>query len=149
MNQYSIEQVLPHRAPMILIDKLCHYDEQAARCSVKITPDSPFYQPHKQAVPSYIGIEYMAQAIAAYAGADALDVGEPVQIGYLLGSRKYQPSQAWFSCGSQLYIDVERLYEESSGLRVFQCQIIIDEQVIVDAKVNVFLPQLANQENQS
>lgn len=140
MNKYTIEQVLPHRPPMILIDSLDQYDEQSGICSVKISESSLFYDADKQAVPSYIGVEYMAQAIAAFAGADALDAGLPVEIGYLLGSRKYQPKTAWFANGSELAIHVERLYEEDSGLRVFQCQIKHNNATLVDAKINVFLP---------
>lgn len=149
MNSYSIEQVLPHRQPMILIDRLCQYDEETAICSVKITESSLFYDPTKQAVPSYIGVEYMAQAIAAFAGADALDAGLEVEVGYLLGSRKYQPTTAWFALGSELNIHVSRLYEEESGLRVFQCQIKHNDQELVDAKINVFLPQRAALNSQS
>lgn len=145
MKNYTTEQVLPHRPPMILIDRLCHYTQEQAKCEVIITEQSQFYDHQRQAVPSYIGVEYMAQAIAAFAGADALDSGFDVQIGYLLGSRKYQPSIPWFELGAVLHIDVERLHEESSGLKVFQCQISIDQQTIVDAKINVFLPSQVNQ----
>ncbi|NQZ08538.1 MAG: 3-hydroxylacyl-ACP dehydratase [Algicola sp.] len=149
MNSYSIEQVLPHRQPMILIDSLCQYDDESAICSVKITESSLFYDSSQQAVPSYIGVEYMAQAIAALAGADALDANLEVEIGYLLGSRKYQPTTAWFALGSDLNIHVSRLYEEDSGLRVFQCQIKHNSENLVDAKINVFLPQRAAQQAQS
>ncbi len=148
MNSYTIEQVLPHRQPMILIDCLSHYDEETAVCSVKITETSPFFDTSKKAVPSYIGVEYMAQAIAAFAGADALDAGLEVEIGYLLGSRKYQPTTPWFTLGSELNIHVSRLYEEESGLRVFQCQIKHNDQELVDAKINVFLPQRATPQTQ-
>ena len=73
MNNYDIKQVLPHQAPMILIDTLAQYDLDSCRCTVKITAQSPFYSVIKKGVPSYIGSEYMAQAIAAFAGAHALD----------------------------------------------------------------------------
>lgn len=145
MNNYPIEQVLPHSAPMILIDSLQSYDEESGVCTVTIKPTSLFFDNDKQAVPSYIGVEYMAQAIAAFAGANALDEGGTVEIGYLLGSRKYQPSTAWFEVGSELSISVQRLYEEESGLRVFQCRITHQDKTLADAKINVFLPQQAKQ----
>lgn len=144
MNKYPIEQVLPHDHPMILIDALDSYTEESGTCSVTINQSSLFFDAQKQAVPSYIGVEYMAQAIAAFAGANALDEAGTVEIGYLLGSRKYQPTTAWFQLGSKLDINVQRLYEEESGLRVFQCQIIHQNDTLVDAKINVFLPRQAN-----
>ena len=73
MNNYDIKQVLPHQAPMILIDTLESYDVDSCRCTVGIKSASPFYDELKKGVPSYIGSEYMAQAIAAFAGAHALD----------------------------------------------------------------------------
>ncbi len=147
MNKYPIEQVLPHDHPMILIDALLSYEQQKGVCEVTIKPTSAFYDDARQGVPSYIGVEYMAQAIAAFAGANALDEGGSVEIGYLLGSRKYQPNTAWFERGARLEISVERLYEEASGLRVFQCQIHQQDSLLVDAKINVFLPNQANQGN--
>ena len=38
-------------------------------------------------VPAWVGIEYMAQAIAAWAGCRARAAGKPPQLGFLLGSR--------------------------------------------------------------
>jgi predicted hotdog family 3-hydroxylacyl-ACP dehydratase len=146
MNKYNIEQVLPHRMPMVLIDAITQYDDESAVCTVKITEQSLFFDAEQQAVPSYIGVEYMAQAIAALAGAEALDAGLKVEIGFLLGSRKYQPTTPWFKLASELQINVRRLYEESSGLGVFQCQIIDDIGTLVDAKINVYLPQQAKTE---
>ena len=89
MNKYSIEAVLPHQAPMILIDSLNSYHADGCVCDVTITEQSPFYDEVKKGVATYIGSEYMAQAIAAYAGTLALDDNNKVKIGFLLGSRKY------------------------------------------------------------
>ncbi|MFT4927637.1 MAG: putative hotdog family 3-hydroxylacyl-ACP dehydratase [Phenylobacterium sp.] len=143
-NQYAIEQVLPHSAPMILLDELLDYGEDWGLCAVNIGPASLFYDSAQQGVPSYIGIEYMAQTIAAFAGADALNNQQSVEVGFLLGSRKYQPTATLFNNGSQLHVHVSRLYQEESGLRVFQCRISDSAKpsdIIVDAKVNAFLPK--------
>jgi len=142
MNNYQITDVLPHQAPMILIDSLEYYDEGACRCSVEITPASPFFDELKQGVPSYIGSEYMAQAIAAFAGAHALDAKGEVQIGFLLGSRKYKTFQAHFKRNEVLTITIKELYREDSGLRVFECEILSHENhVLAQANINVFQPK--------
>jgi len=141
MNNYKIEDVLSHREPMILLDALSDYDENTCTCCVKITPKSPFYDKNKEGVPSYIGCEYMAQAIAAYAGAAALDKNNKIKIGFLLGSRKYKTFRPIFKNNNQLKIKVEKLYQEDSGLSVFECE-ITDEQshLLAQAKINVFQP---------
>ena len=140
MEQYPIEQVLPHDAPMILLSELISYHDEGATAQVNIDTHSPFYDHHNAGVPSYIGTEYMAQAIAAYAGALALDEGRPVHIGFLLGTRKYQTQQGYFSQGSQLHVTVHKLLEDESGLSVFECSISCGEKTLATAKINVFQP---------
>lgn len=142
MNNYKIDQVLPHQSPMILIDSLAYYDADSCRCTVTITPQSPFYNTLKKGVPSYIGSEYMAQAIAAFAGAHALDGKGDVQIGFLLGSRKYKTMRSHFELEAVLNITIKELYREDSGLRVFECEIITAENVVMaQANINVFQPE--------
>lgn len=142
MNNYDIKQVLPHQAPMILIDTLAQYDVDSCRCTVTITPQSAFYNALKKGVPSYIGSEYMAQAIAAFAGAHALDDNDAVQIGFLLGSRKYKTMRSYFQLAEKLNITIKELYREDSGLRVFECEILtVENTVIAQANINVFQPK--------
>ena len=141
MNKYAIEDVVPHQAPMILIDSLINYEQESACCQVKITKNSPFYDNEKQAVPSYIGCEYMAQSIAAFAGAQSLDNNGEVVIGFLLGSRKYKALKPYFPLGITLNITVKELYCEGSGLRVFECEISdLAENIYAQANINVFQP---------
>jgi len=146
MNKYSVMQVIPHREKMVLIDSLDNYDVDSATCLVKITAENLFYDNTKQGVPSYIGCEYMAQSIAAFSGAHDLDNGKPVGIGFLLGSRKYQSNQPYFSLNSVLKIIVNQLYSEESGLRVFDCTIHDqNNELLAFAKINVFQPDNATE----
>jgi len=140
VHNYSLEQLISHRAPMILISGLQQYDKERAQGWVDISVDSPFYSQALGGVPSYIGIEYMAQTIAAFAGANALDNNQEVKIGFLLGSRKYQTTQSVFCLDTRLEVLVEQLYQEPSGLSVFECQIKQNDQIIAQAKVNTFQP---------
>ena len=142
MNNYDIIEVLPHRAPMVLIDQLDKYDKVSASCSVTIQENSPFYDAQHQGVASYIGNEYMAQAIAAYSGAHALDEQGTVTIGFLLGSRKYKTFQPYFRLGEKYLITINELYKEESGLSVFDCEIIdAKNNIVAKANVNVFQPK--------
>jgi predicted hotdog family 3-hydroxylacyl-ACP dehydratase len=142
MNRYPIADVLPHSAPMILLDELVGYDDENVSCRVTITPDLPFFDNAKQGVPSYVGCEYMAQTIAAYGGAHALDDAGEVKIGFLLGSRKYHAEVGVFKLAQTLLIEAQKLIQDESGLCVFDC-VIKDEEnaVLAKAKINVFQPQ--------
>ena len=140
MAKYAIEDVVPHDHPMILIDSIQSYAETTAVCQVKITEDVNFYDSALNGVPAYVGVEYMAQSIAAFANANERDQGKEVALGFLVSSRKYQASEPVFKLGEELTVNVERLYKEDNGLSVFDCQILVDEQVRVDATINVFQP---------
>ncbi|WP_114325579.1 3-hydroxylacyl-ACP dehydratase [Candidatus Colwellia aromaticivorans] len=140
MNKYPINELISHREPMILIGGLDDFNNESATCWLDIDEHSAFYQTDKSGVPAYIGIEYMAQSIAAFAGAKALEQGKPVQIGFLLGSRKYQQTQNYFKNGSHLKVKIVELHKESSGLGVYSCEILNQECMIASAQVNVFLP---------
>lgn len=141
MTTHLIENVLPHTAPMILIDTLDSYDENMGRCSVTITPQSIFYNAATQSVPSHVGIEYMAQTIGAYANANQVDSGAKVAIGFLVSSRKYKMYCTGFKLHSTLTIEIEKLYSEANGLSAFECLIKEGDTRLVEAKINVFQPE--------
>lgn len=137
MNQYSVLDVVPHDAPMSLLDSIASYDDEALTASVKIREDSQFIRP--EGVPAWVGIEYMGQAIAAFAGVQARDKGQAVKIGFLVSSRRYKSSVSHFECGTELRIHVVQVTDNTVGLRVFQCR-ISGEGVDVSANLNVYMP---------
>jgi len=110
-------------------------------CSVAITTSSNFFDSETNSVPSHVGIEYMAQGIAAYANAHERDSGAPTAIGFLVSSRKFKVFVPEFLLGSQLSICVEKLYKEDNGLSAFDCHIKCNDEVLAQAKINVFQPQ--------
>lgn len=141
ISGYSLEQLLPHDHPMILLSRFIDADEHSVRTEVEIATDSPFYQATLQAVPAYVGLEYMAQTIACYAGANALHKGDAVKIGFLLGCRKYAPTVTQFALGTRLQLRAEKVVSEDSGLSVFLCEISANGTLLVQANLNVFQPE--------
>tara|TARA_Y100000588_G_scaffold74222_1_gene76965 strand:+ start:56005 stop:56466 length:462 start_codon:yes stop_codon:yes gene_type:complete len=139
-NHRPISELLAHRPPMVLIDELIAFASDSAHCQVTITPDSAFYQRDIQGVQSYIGSEYMAQSIAAYAGAHDCQHQRGVKIGFLLGSRKIRCLKPIFKLGSTLDIYVTQVVQDESGLSVFDCAIECDNERYLEAKINVFQP---------
>ncbi|MDU0353048.1 3-hydroxylacyl-ACP dehydratase [Paraglaciecola aquimarina] len=121
MNKYPIEQVVPHGHPMILVDELISYTPSSASCSVEIRTDSNFYNSEKKSIPAYVGLEYLAQTIAAYANALKVDEGGEVALGFLVSARNYVSNVAEFSLGTILTTTVTKLFKEDNGLSVFEC----------------------------
>ncbi|MCP1574216.1 putative hotdog family 3-hydroxylacyl-ACP dehydratase [Herbaspirillum rubrisubalbicans] len=135
-----IEQLLPHAAPMILIDRVVAVDEQTLQAELEIRTDSLFHQ--GSGVGAWVGIEYMAQGIAAWAGYQALRQGGSVKIGFLLGARRYQCAIPEFATGTRLGVSVRLLLQADSGLGSFECRItdLATQQELAQATVSVFQP---------
>lgn len=129
--------VLPHAHPMVLIDTVIPSGPTATRSTVVVGEDAPFFEaPH--GVPAYIGLEYIAQTIAAHGGLRARELGEPVRIGFLLGTRRYDCATAYFPLGSRLAIDVETVYE-SGALAKFDGVIkSADQSVLASCAMTVY-----------
>ena len=113
--------LLPHAPPMALLSRTLLVSDEAYEAEVDILESSLFCS--QGAVPAWVGIEYMAQAIAAFAGAEALRRGEGVKVGFLLGSREYHCSAPYFKVGSTLSIRVKKVIHDPSGLSVVECRL--------------------------
>ena len=134
---YPIGRVLPHQPPMLLLDKVVAYDEAALVARVTITESSLFLGPN--GVPGHVAIEYMAQACGAYAGAMALDAGESVKIGFLLGTRQCRLLVPWYRVGDRLLVSVSIVFHDGQ-MAAFDCKIEIDDKLAADARLTVYQP---------
>jgi predicted hotdog family 3-hydroxylacyl-ACP dehydratase len=141
----DVEKLLPHSGDMVLIDEMVDYGKDYGISRVKVKTGDKFFEESINGIHSAIGLEWMAQTIAAIAGIESLSNNRPVQVGFLLGSRKYEPSKPVFKLGEEYIIHVKQLYREENGLGAFQCTIHEGNELIADAKLNVFAPDNVEQ----
>jgi len=132
----AIGDLLPHGREMTLIDRLVEYTPQRSVAMLTIRSASRFCL--STGVPAWVGIEYMAQAIAAHAGYEARLRGDRLGIGFLLGTRDYRSEVGEFPLGATLTISVEPLFADGR-LGAFRCAIAADA-VVATAVVNVYRP---------
>jgi predicted hotdog family 3-hydroxylacyl-ACP dehydratase len=135
-----MEALLPHRPPMILIDRLVDAQEAESTCEVTITPRTLFLE--SAGVPAYVGLEYMAQAIAAHGGYTSYRAGEPIALGFLLGTPRWQSWCRYFTVGQTLWIHVAHVWGDNEFLR-FHCTITdtTTTALLQQADLNVFKPK--------
>jgi len=131
---------VPHDHPMILVDELLEYNEDVGRCRVIIREQSNFFCEEQKAVPSYVALEYMAQTIAAFANANRIDQNNETTIGFLVSSRKFKVFVSQFDINAKLTVEVEQLYVESGGLAAFDCKVEHNQNIVAQAKINIFQP---------
>jgi predicted hotdog family 3-hydroxylacyl-ACP dehydratase len=137
-SEVAIERLLPHRGDMRWVHTLLSCDANAAVVEAVVRDDHPLAD--ADGVPAFAGIEFMAQAIAVWAGGRALARGQAVKHGYLLGTRHYACQRPHFAFGLRLRIEVECELFGDNGLGLFACRIRDDDAVIASANVTVFEP---------
>jgi predicted hotdog family 3-hydroxylacyl-ACP dehydratase len=135
-NHITIAELIPHSGNMVFLDRIIAADETSLIAELVVRGDGLLGD--EKAVPTWVGIEYMAQTIAAFAGLQAKQKGEAIRLGLLLGTRHYRSNVAEFSVGSILTVRVEKIIQDEN-LGVFDCY-IQGNGVEVQANVNVYQP---------
>jgi predicted hotdog family 3-hydroxylacyl-ACP dehydratase len=136
MKKFLVEELVPHTGKMVLLNRVIEFDEENMVAEVIVRDDGLFGD--SNTVPAWLGIEYMAQTIAALGGMKRRLAGKPLNVGFLLGTRRYECNVGTFAVGSVLIVSVKRLVEDQ-GLGVFDCRITA-EGISVAAKLNVYQP---------
>jgi predicted hotdog family 3-hydroxylacyl-ACP dehydratase len=131
----AIEELVPHRAPMLLLDRVEDDGDRTTTCGLTIREDSSFVE--NGAVPSYLALEYMAQAVAAHAGLRDVRKGQPVSIGYLIGARNVEFLVDEFRVGDQLRIIVSHVWCDGE-LGQFEVRIESGNRRVAGAQLNVY-----------
>ena len=98
----AMDAWVPHRGAMSLLDGVESHDDLNVVARVRVPAQGLFCTP--DGVPAWVGIEYMAQAVAAWSGACNRHGGGSPRIGYLLGSRRYEAAVAVFPVGAELLV---------------------------------------------
>ncbi len=135
----SLAELLPHSAPMILLDELVSADASHVHARVMLRADSLFCE--GGAIGAWVGIEYMAQAVGVWAGFRAWQKGERVKIGFLLGTRRYEALRPAFLPGQVLDVHIEVELMDEQGLGAFACRIDCAGETLARATITVFEPR--------
>ncbi|MGR9105671.1 MAG: ApeP family dehydratase [Gammaproteobacteria bacterium] len=138
-HDFAINELLPHADKMMLLERLIEYEPEFLVTEVRVRDDGLFG--NGVTVPAWLGIEYMAQTIAALGGLQRKMAGQEIELGFLLGTRRYQCNVDSFAVDTVLTIDVKRLIQDQ-GLGVFDCH-IKGKGIKGSANLNVYQPDSA------
>jgi predicted hotdog family 3-hydroxylacyl-ACP dehydratase len=135
----SIETILPHRGTMLLLDSVSAFNDETLTAHAMVRSDA-WYADAAGGMPAWIGVELMAQAIAAHVALLAMRDGGKARPGVLLGSRSYQAQKTSFPADAQLTIEVKELLRSEGGHGAYECSIVHDAERCAQAIVKVFQP---------
>lgn len=136
-NDARPEAWISHRGAMRLIDRVLEVGAQHAVVEVDVPDDGLFVRDGE--VPGYVGIEYMAQAVSAWAGGRARRAGGAPRVGLLLGTRRYE-CRGSFPCGALLRVEARCELMGDNGLGVFDCRVLMAGETLATARISVFDP---------
>jgi len=141
MIAWPLAELLPHAGDMILIDQVLEFDQEQIHTRLTVRAGGLFNR-EDGSLPAWVGIELMAQSVAAYAGCRARSEGNPVELGFLLGTRKFECNVEHFPAGAELQIHALRSLEDDNGMGVFECHLTAPG-IHASARLNVFRPPQA------
>lgn len=134
-----VEELVSHRGNMLMVESVLAWDEESA--SVLVNPaSSALFVQRDGTVPAWVALEYMAQAIAVYAGKAARTKGEPIKLGFLLGTRKFSSRVDGFCPQDQLIVNVRKLLHDEHNLVLFSCHLLLDGEEVATAEIKAIQP---------
>jgi len=139
MKDAQLYSLIPHREPMLLIDKVIERGDNFSKSEINITTKSSFFEKHR-GVPAWIGVEYMGQTAALIAGHQLQQGKVTPHLGLLLGTRKYEAKVSWFCDGDILRVHCSEIAVVGDQLANFLCEIYRqqDQVLCATAKLSVF-----------
>ena len=131
----SIEKLVRHRAPMLLLDRVEDDGQLTTTCGLTIRDDSTFVE--NGAVPSCVALEYMAQCAAVYAGLRGARKGRPARVGYLIGARDVEFLVDEFRVGERIRVVVSQVWGDDE-LGQFKARVESNGRRVAGALLNVY-----------
>lgn len=137
MDIHQILKKLPHRYPILLVDRVLEIEKgKRIRAIKNVTINEPFFEghfPHRPVMPGVLMLEALAQA-AALLAFDTLDVQLDDKTVYYFagidGARFKRPVEP----GDQLVLEVS-LQRMKAGIFRFGAQALVDGNVAVEAEL--------------
>lgn len=141
---YEVAFLLPHSGKMVLLDEIVSYDAHSLTAYACVKPEQILVS--EGCLPSWAAMEIMAQGVAAWAGVLSRDAGEPVRLGFLLGTRKLQLYFSALPVPAILQIKIQASLQDANGFGVFDSQLWLCEEnrkptmLLAEAALNVYSP---------
>ena len=144
MEKYNVSDLIPQKAPMQFITAIesIDFDKQTLVARVDVTDKDLMYDSKLGGVPSWISLEYMAQTLACFIGANDLKESSNAKpaVGFILGSRKLSVNIPTYMANQSYYVQVTSSFCDKN-IANFDCQIYNQENNLVAFGVlNVFRP---------
>lgn len=135
-NIDKIMELLPHRYPFLLVDRVTEMDKGVSMTAIKnVTINEPFFQghfPNEPIMPGVLILEAMAQATGLLAFASLIESHES-SLYMLVGIDKAR-FRGQVVPGDQLQLQIT-LKRSMRGIGIFACKALVDDAVVAEAEM--------------
>ncbi len=139
--RYRPSDVIAHRGPMLLIDEIAGVGEDWLECLVHHRQPGLFADTAGN-TPSWVGLEYMCQAIAALEGTQRLAKKLPIALGFVLGTRCLQTQIPYFRHGQTIHVRVDEEMKNQTSLGVYTGKILgANAELLANARIKAVMPE--------
>ena len=137
MDVNAIRNLLPHRYPFLLVDRVLEFNAGQSLVAIKnVSINEPFFQghfPEKPVMPGVLILEALAQATGLLAFKTGDDHREPGTLYYLVGMDRVRFKRP-VEPGDQLRLSVE-VIKIKRGIWVFDCVASVDGKTVASAEI--------------
>jgi predicted hotdog family 3-hydroxylacyl-ACP dehydratase len=130
-----IAQLMPHREPMVLLDRLVGWSPGHVECATQVRRGARFVEDGLLLAPFMI--EHMAQAVAVCLGYEAYRGGRGVRVGMIVSCREFRAHRESASVGDELMIRANRA-RGNETLSHFRCEVRHQDEVFANATLTLF-----------
>lgn len=109
-----IAPLIPHARGMCLLTRLIEVDDAGGVAETTTRRDDLFAE--ADGIPAWVGVEWLAQTVAAWAGFRAAASGETPAPGLLLGARRYHARVPVFTFDQRIRIAVTVEFVADNGV---------------------------------
>ena len=147
MNFNPID-LLPQKAPMAFISAIesVDFDEQKMITRIDVKDTDLLFQKNINGVPGAVALEYMAQSIACYIGAQDIHLfgSTKAVAGFIMGSRDLHVMIPVFKKDESYYVHVKSMFCDDN-IASFECNIYDSKNnLVANANLNAFRPDDIN-----
>lgn len=139
-HRYEPADLLPQRESMLLLDSIVGYGENWLEAAVHVRAEDLFFEAGL-GVPAWVGLEYMAQAAAAFGGIERVQRGERPTIGLLIGCREYRCAAAYFAEGTRLDVHAELVMRDENDFVAYDCDLRRGADRLAHSVLKAYRPQ--------
>jgi predicted hotdog family 3-hydroxylacyl-ACP dehydratase len=106
----ELAELVPHRAPMLLLDSVVLHGDRAITCEATIREDHPFLEAGE--VDVVVCVELVAQAVAAYTGYRDRLAGRRPELGFIVSCREASFEVPSLALGDSLTVEARHVWGE-------------------------------------